>query len=124
MMRPDGHTVHASPIENIISAHSKVKSCAAVGLSLEGGSGTIPTAFVVPSDNAGDMEKLTDELNSLCLSSLPERDVPLAYVIIDAIPYTLMGKVDYKKLEGKHINKVNPYVKEYTFIDINGNRKD
>jgi len=32
MMRPDGHTVHATPIENTIASHPYVNSCAVVGI--------------------------------------------------------------------------------------------
>ncbi len=46
MMRPDGHTVHATPIENAIMEHNAVDICAVVGIPLDSNAGVIPTAFI------------------------------------------------------------------------------
>lgn len=123
MMRPDGHTVHAAPIENVLFSSSLIKDCAVVGLKMKIGNGVIPTAFIVVDENIGNFDFAVNELNQLCLKNIPERDIPLAYVKIEQIPYTLMGKVNYKKLEENLINEVNPYVMDFTFIDKHGNSK-
>ena len=123
MARPDGHKVHATPIENVIFSYSSIKDCAVAGLKMNIGSGVIPTAFIVVDENIGNFELIVNNLNQLCQKNIPERDMPLAYVKIEKIPYTLMGKVDYKKLEEKPINEVNPYVVDFTFIDKYGNSK-
>lgn len=123
MMRPDGHTVHATPIENIISSHKSVRSCAVVGLKMSGHSGVIPTAFIVPEMDVTDFRSMVNDIDALCLQNLPERDRAIAYVRTERIPYTLMGKIDYKKLEEKRINEVEPVVVDFVFIDKYGNIK-
>lgn len=123
MMRPDGHTVHATPIENVISSHKSVRSCAVVGLKMSGRSGVIPTAFIVADTGVTDFQSLINDIDAFCLQNLPERDRAIAYVRADHIPYTLMGKIDYKKLEEKRIDEVDPIVMDFVFIDKYGKTK-
>ncbi len=49
VIRPDGHTVNVSPIENVIMSHESVAACAVVGIPTDGRAGAIPTAFIVAS---------------------------------------------------------------------------
>lgn len=109
MMRPDGHTVGASPIENVISAHPSVLGCAVVGIPLDQKGGTIPTAFVKLKDTETDRNEILCELDELCSEKLPARDKALAYVIVDELPYTLMGKVDYRRLEERKFEDMELY---------------
>lgn len=120
MMRPDGHTVHTTPIENTILKCPLIKDCAVVGLKMDKGSGVIPTAFIVLKK---EKYYLIKDLHDLCIHNLPERDLPMAYVAVEQIPYTLMGKIDFKKLEEKRIDEVEPFIVDYTFIDKNGKAK-
>ena len=46
-MRPDGHTVHAVPIEDAVTRSSLVDKCCVVGIrKTEGSARAIPTAYV------------------------------------------------------------------------------
>ena len=101
IIRPDGHNVWPSQIENILLKHSEVQSCAVVGLPNPGSkNGKIPTAFVVKKhDSIMDEKTLEDELRYLSHSKLPERDCAMEYQFCDALPYTSVGKVDYRALE-------------------------
>ena len=116
MMRPDGHTVHATPIENTIMRHAAVDSCAVVGLTFDKGNGVIPTAFVVLKNINCNVKKVIDEIDSLCLKKIPERDKAHAYVVIDKLPYTPMGKIDYKLLERHTFEEIDYFVKDHTFL--------
>ena len=117
MMRPDGHTVHASPIENVIASHSMVKACAVVGIPLDESAGVIPTAFIVLSpDHQYKQEDIIREIDFLCKQKLPERDKAHAYVITDHLPYTLMGKINYKELEDNRFNNIDYIVADNTFL--------
>ena len=104
MMRPDGHTVHPAPIENVIMRHEAVEICAVVGLSQgETFAGTIPSAFVVLREGYGgtpekDREVLKD-IDKHCLKLLPERDRAIAYKAVNEVPYTPMGKIHFRELE-------------------------
>ena len=116
MMRPDGHTVHATSIENIIMEHAAVESCAVVGLPLDSGAGVIPTAFIKLNNQIVNSAKIIDEIDELCTRKIPERDKAHAYIIIDTIPYTPMGKVDYRALEKYCFSDADFIVKDRTFL--------
>ncbi len=120
MMRPDGHTVHATPIENVISSHPSIRTCAVVGLKICGCSGVIPTAFIVPKSDVTDFRSMIGNLDAFCLQNLPEREKAIAYVLTNSLPYTLMGKVDYGKLEEKRIDEADAIITDFTFIDKSG----
>ena len=114
MKRPDGHQTSPIPIENAISSFPGVKNCAVVGIKNNQDSiGVIPTAFVTLSN------ELKDNYNSgliknICEHSLTllsgEREIALAYVIVDEIPMTINGKVDFVKLEENTFANLDCYV--------------
>jgi long-chain acyl-CoA synthetase len=103
IMRPDGHTVHPAPIENVILQHDAVLDCAVVGLTARvGETGSIPTAFVVlrhKPETKQETDKLLEEIDKHCLKHLPERDRALAFKAIDDLPMTPMGKIHFRELE-------------------------
>ncbi len=101
IIRPDGHNVWPSVMENIINMHDAVFACAVVGLPNPGGdSGKIPTAFVeLRPDTTQSHEQIEKELDAMCRKELPERDIPWAYRFLDKLPLSAVGKVDYRKLE-------------------------
>lgn len=117
MMRPDGHTVHANPIEDAIMKHDAVQNVCVVGLSKrDGSSGSIPTAFVILKDGYEKSEELVKEIDEIALNLLSERNRALAYTFTESLPYTLMAKVDYKKLEGIIFEDLETYIVDYTFF--------
>jgi len=121
LMRPDGHTVHPAPIENVIMKHEAVEKCAVVGLRLgENQSGSIPSAFVVLREGYGgapekDRAVLAD-IDELCLRHLPERDRAFAYKVVKDLPYTPMGKVDFRTLEKEIFDPVHFLLRDFAFF--------
>lgn len=105
IIRPDGHNVWPSVIENVLTTHSAVKECAVVGLpNPNGKNGQIPTAFVVLSPSAKtDRTAVEKELRELSIQRLPERDAAMQYFFIDSLPFTPVGKIDYRALETKQL---------------------
>lgn len=122
MMRPDGHTVHATPIENTILENDNVENCCAVGLKIEDKAGDIPTAFIKVKDKTN-IDNFIKELDSYCLQRLSEKDRALAYVLIDDMPYNLMGKIDYRKLEQMNIKDLDMIVVDDTFFKEKNTKK-
>ncbi len=110
IIRPDGHNVWPSQIEEVVTRHPSVNDCAVVGMpNPENKNGKIPTAFLVIEDGFEPTEALIKEIDIFCKVYLPERDVAMAYRFIDELPMTLVGKVDYRTLEkeideSKHTN--------------------
>lgn len=100
IMRPDGHTTPLLPIENAISKHPNVLSCAAVGVNVvEGSTGALPMAFIVLKNNVDDISAIQKEIEELCELNIPERERPKWYRYVKEIPYNLAGKVDMLKLK-------------------------
>ncbi len=120
IMRPDGHTVHPSPIENAISTHEAVHSCAVVGLQhIEGMAGVIPSAFVVLRGNyptAEDKLNALKDIDMFCLKVLPERDRAIAYKVVEELPYTPMGKIHFRELEKEPFKPEEFYITDYAFF--------
>ena len=107
IIRPDGHNVWPSLIENVIAKHPAVSDCAVVGLpNNEYENGKIPTAFIVLKDGFKPSDEIIAEIDALSKKHLPERDVAMAYRFCDELPLTLLGKVDYRALEKRHSKEV------------------
>ncbi len=100
VIRPDGHNVWPSVIEEVVTRHPGVKECAVVGMpNPENKNGRIPTAFIVVEDGVEANNVLIDDIDRFSKIYLPERDVAMAYRFIEKLPLTLVGKVDYRTLE-------------------------
>ena len=100
VIRPDGHNVWPSVIEEVVTRHPGVKECAVVGMpNPENKNGKIPTAFMVVEDGYEANDTLISDIDCFSKQHLPERDVAMAYRFINKLPLTLVGKVDYRALE-------------------------
>ena len=120
VMRPDGHTVHPTPIENAIMAHRAVELCAVVGLQFgKERAGTIPSAFVVLREGyctPGEEHAVLREIDGLCLKQLPERDRAIAYKAVKELPFTLMGKIHFRELEKELFDPSQFLLTDFTFF--------
>lgn len=104
IVRPDGHNVFPVYIENVVTKHPFIKACTCVGVKDQNHiNGKVPVAFIViePGHEA-EVEQIINELETMSLQELPERDVALDYVVIDEMPMTQNGKVDYISLENSY----------------------
>lgn len=100
VIRPDGHNVWPSQIEEVVTRHPGVKDCAVVGMpNPDNKNGKIPTAFIVVEDGMEANDALVDDIDRFSKIYLPERDVAMAYRFVEKLPLTLVGKVDYRTLE-------------------------
>lgn len=118
MMRPDGHTVACSPIENIIMSHPLVANCAVVGVKIsEDSNGTIPTAFVQLKDHDQAENDIAQNIDQYCLERLGERERALVITFVDRIPYTMNGKVNFRELASRKFEDMDIYIMENTFFE-------
>lgn len=100
IIRPDGHNVWPSQIEEVVTRHPAVKECAVVGMpNPENENGKIPTAFIVLNEGFVSSGTLISQIDTFSKEYLPERDAAMAYRFCDALPLTPVGKVDYRALE-------------------------
>ena len=118
IMRPDGHTVHAVPIEDAVTRSSLVDKCCVVGIrKTDGSSGAIPTAFVKLKPGIEGTEEAAHQIDELALQYLSERNRALAYVFVDDIPQNSIGKSDYKHFAKLTLDDIEPIVVDDTFFD-------
>ena len=105
IVRPDGHNVFPIYIENVVTKHPLVKACTCVGVKdAQHINGRAPVAFIVIEEgHETEIEQIISELEEMNLQALPERDVALDYVVINEMPMTPAGKVDYKSLEDRYV---------------------
>ena len=101
IIRPDGHNVFPTAIENVILTHKAIDNCVVVGTkSKEYLNGEIPVAFItLKEEYFADADNIKEELIKMSAEKLPPRDVALDYEFVDFIPMTSVGKVDFNKLK-------------------------
>lgn len=106
IVRPDGHNIFPSSIENVIMLNKHVKDCVVVGTDSEFNTqGQYPKACIILNkDTDVSVEDIIAELDEMCEVKFPERDVPYYYEFVDEFPLTSVGKVDYRKLEAHGVS--------------------
>lgn len=99
IVRPDGHNVFPSVIENVICKSEQVLQCCVVGKEdNQMKNGKWPIAYVVLNKGT-DVQSCLNDIESIQERELPERDRAVEVHVISEIPLTDVGKVDYRKLE-------------------------
>lgn len=101
IVRHDGFKVFPSLIENTIQTCPDIQACCVVGADDQSHSqGKLPVAYVVLETNTSLPEKqVKDKILALCQRELPEYAQPTAIHVIEKLPLTAIGKVDYRALE-------------------------
>ncbi|MGH8354626.1 MAG: AMP-binding protein, partial [Pseudomonas sp.] len=88
-----GFNVYPNEIEDVVMAHPKVASCAAIGVADEK-SGEAVKLFVVPRETGLTVE----ELKAYCKENFTGYKVPKHIVLKDALPMTPVGKILRREL--------------------------
>lgn len=101
IIRHDGFKVYSTSIEDVVSTHNDVEFCSVVAVKdREHLQGNLPFLFVVwKNDMTNSVENAEAELEELCKNELAEYTLPVGYKTVESLPYTGIGKIDYKKLE-------------------------
>lgn len=104
IVRYDGFKIYPSGVEKTILNHKDVENCAVVRYN-NPEIGPMPKAYLVLKENVIDEERVIKEVEQICLENLALRSVPDKFEVIESLPVTNLGKVDYKALEEqKNIN--------------------
>lgn len=94
----NGHKIFPVQIEDVVSRHPAVESCACVGADdLTHAQGENPVAFVVLKEGQ-DAAKVTEELKAMYVRELDDLARPVDTVVLDEMPLEAMGKISYKTL--------------------------
>jgi long-chain acyl-CoA synthetase len=88
-----GFNVYPNEIEDVVMAHPKVASCAAIGVP-DDKSGEAVKLFVVPREGGVSVE----ELKAYCKENFTGYKVPKHIVLKDALPMTPVGKILRREL--------------------------
>lgn len=101
IIRHDGFKVFPTVIENVVSEHPAVAVCAAVAMKdVSQPQGNLPAVHIVLKPGVKEpREQVQRELEQLCHRELPEYVQPAAFRFRDAMPYTPIGKIDFRALE-------------------------
>ena len=96
--RFDGHKVFPIQLEGMLGGINNVLSCAVVGVKDRNRAmGELPLA-VIELENKKVADETMAELEKFIEVEVEERGRPCDIVFVDEMPYTGMGKIDYKKL--------------------------
>lgn len=113
----DGFKIYPQKLEEVIATSKYVNTCCVVGYNdLE--KGVIPKAYIVLKDEyLGMKDEALFDIKTKCNFGLSVRAIPDEFEFIDALPYTDMGKVNFKLLE-KGLSKKEVKVKKRKFLDF------
>lgn len=100
----DGFKIFPKQLEEVICTSPYVDSCVVVGYQ-DREKGVIPKAYIVPKTQEESEQKILEDVKARCIQSLSIRAIPEAFEIIETLPYTKMGKIDYKSLENSNQEK-------------------
>ena len=105
MIISSGYNVYPTQIEIVIETHEGVLKCTVVGIphpyKIQ-----VAKAFIILKDGYKDNLKTKKEIKELCEKNLSKFSIPQEYEYRESLPTTLIGKVDYKKLEREAIEKM------------------
>lgn len=98
MIVTSGYNIYPSYMEKIIMAHPAVEGCVVVGVP-HPYKQQAPVACIVLKNNYTQTDELTSNIKAYCSQSISKYSMPYRYHYIKSIPKTLLGKINYKKLE-------------------------
>ena len=104
MLVTSGYNIYPMYMEKIIEGHPAVDKCVVVGIP-HPYKKQVPVACIVLKDDYKASEELTRDLKKYCEKSISKYAMPYKYDFIKNIPKTIIGKINYKKLEEDCIKK-------------------
>ena len=93
-----GYNVYPSHIEEILNKHPAVLNSCVVGVP-HPYKVQVPKAYIVLKGEYKDSFKLRLEIREYCEKNLAKYMIPKDFVYRESLPKTMVGKVDYRKLE-------------------------
>ena len=99
MIISSGYNVYVTQMEKIIAECEEVAACCVVGVA-DRVVGQKIKAVVVAADKTISDETLKNIVSEKCKENLAEYSQPHEICVVDKLPMTHLGKVNYKALEG------------------------
>ena len=104
MIVTSGYNVYPQYMEKIIENHPAVETCIVVGIP-HPYKKQVPVACIVLKNNYYPGEELTRNIKNYCEKSIAKYAMPYRYEYIKNVPKTIIGKINYKKLEDECTKK-------------------
>lgn len=105
MIVTSGYNVYPSQIEEVLEKHPAVDGVSVVGIphpyKVE-----VPKAFLVLKKGYKFNDELKEDLIKHCKKSLALYSIPKEFEVLDRLPKTMIGKVDFKKLKEDSIKEM------------------
>ncbi len=95
-----GYNVFPSHIEEVLERHEAVLSCCVVGIP-HPYKVQVPKAFIVLNESYKNSLKVKKSIEEYCEKNLAKYMIPKEFEYRESLPKTMIGKVDYKKLENE-----------------------
>ena len=86
-------------VEDALKQSPGVGECSVVGRKRAGSAYYEAVAYLVKRDKGADEDALRTELAALCAQRVPTSRIPAEYRVLDELPHTPIGKVDFRRLE-------------------------
>lgn len=93
-----GYNIYPQYMEQLLVLYPAVEAAVVVGVP-HPYKKQVPVANIVLKENYAPSEELTQSIKKYLEKSVAKYSMPLAYEYIKTVPKTLIGKVNYKKLE-------------------------
>lgn len=107
----DGFKIFPKQIEEVVNKSSYVDSCVVVGYK-DKLLGTVPKVYIVPKSKEVSKDIIFQDVLKKCREFLSVRAIPDDYELLDSMPYTPMGKIDYRSLENNFNENEKKLVKK------------
>ena len=104
MIISSGYNIYPQQIESIIESHPSVLKCTVVGVP-HPYKVQVPKAYIVLKQDINLNHSIKKEIKELCFENLSKFSQPADFEYRESLPTTLIGKIDYKKLEREAIEK-------------------
>ena len=93
-----GYNVFPSHIEEVLNKHEYILNSCVVGIP-HPYKVQVPKAYIVLKDGLKVNAKIKNEIKEYCEKNLSKYMIPKEFVYRESLPKTMIGKIDYKKLE-------------------------
>ena len=104
MIVTSGYNVYPSQIEEVIERHPAVMDSSVIGIphpyKVE-----VAKAFIALKQGYHETAKIRAEIEELCRKNLAAYSIPKEYEFRKSLPKTMIGKVDFRKLQQENIEK-------------------
>ena len=104
MLITSGYNVYPSQIEEVIESHEAVLNCTVIGIP-HPYKVQVAKAFIVLKNGYSDNIFTKNSIKEYCKKHLAVYSVPYEFEFRKSLPKTLIGKVDFKKLQEEECSK-------------------